>query len=220
MKLIPGKIALEWAAKFLEENNSNHTPVVAIIPGGGASWGRMSYRKRWSTENFAKVAGALSAKGCFILAGGDNTERALCAKVMGKVKGACSIVTDLPIELYVALLSRCDLVLCNDGGPLHIAASMGVKTVSIFGPVDDKVYGPYPPDKRHRVVTASDVECRPCYRRFKVPECHNDSKCLRNIHVDEVKKACEDLLGIKRKAIEGPEGRQIREREQGAGGDR
>lgn len=197
MQLVPDAVALEWAGKFLKENGITNKPIVAIVPGGGASWGEMSYRKRWDVGNFSGVAEALSNKGCSILVAGDNTERNLCEQIIKKVKnGPYSVLTELPIEHYIAVLSLCDLVLCNDGGPLHIATAMGIKTVSLFGPVDDKVYGPYPVSDKHVVLKAFDVVCRPCYKKFRVPECKNNSACLRNISVEDVVEACENMLGF------------------------
>jgi len=90
------------------------------------------------------------------------------------------------IREMAELCRRCGLVICSEGGPLHIANSQGVKTISIFGPVDENVYGPYPKSEKHKVVT-SDADCRPCYKKFKLPECGN-KKCLEDISVEEVFK--------------------------------
>ena len=82
-----------------------------------------------------------------------------------------------------AMLRLADLAIMNDGGPLHMAVAVGAKTVSIFGPVDDRVYGPYPP-AGHKVV-AAPVACRPCYRRFRRAQCDHVS-CLKQIEVEDV----------------------------------
>ncbi len=199
MKLVPEGRALSWAEKFLADHNMKGRPIVAIVPGGGASWGEMSHWKRWDADNFAAAAEELSRKGCSILVAGDSTERSLCEKTANKVRNSPSCaVTELPISHYIAILSLCDMVLCNDGGPLHIASALGVKTVSIFGPVDDEVYGPYPVSEKHRVVKAFDVVCRPCYRKFRVPECRDNRACLRIISVEEVVAACGEVLGLGR----------------------
>ena len=41
-----------------------------------------------------------------------------------------------------ALLARCDLVVSNDNGPMHIAAAVGAPTVTIYGPTDPKAWNP------------------------------------------------------------------------------
>ncbi|MFH1046625.1 MAG: hypothetical protein V1727_06675, partial [Candidatus Omnitrophota bacterium] len=76
------------------------------------------------------------------------------------------------------------------------AVSQDVRTVSIFGPVDEQVYGPYPQGGRHIVVTRN-IPCRPCYRRFKVPECKLNRQCIRDITVDEVFAIIKPLAPMK-----------------------
>ena len=43
-----------------------------------------------------------------------------------------------------ALVKKADWVICNDSGPMHLAAALGVKVFAIFGPTDPRLYGPYP----------------------------------------------------------------------------
>ena len=43
-----------------------------------------------------------------------------------------------------ALIKRASWVICNDSGPLHLAAALGVSTFGIFGPTDPRLFGPYP----------------------------------------------------------------------------
>jgi ADP-heptose:LPS heptosyltransferase len=70
-----------------------------------------------------------------------------------------------------ALVRRADWVICNDSGPLHLAAALGVNTLGIFGPTDPRQFGPYPlgrltnhvvqaPVGDLRLLTARDVYAR------------------------------------------------------------
>ena len=70
-----------------------------------------------------------------------------------------------------ALVRRADWVICNDSGPLHLAAALGVKTLGVFGPTDPRLFGPYPlnsptnhvvqaPVGDLRLLTAKDVYAR------------------------------------------------------------
>jgi ADP-heptose:LPS heptosyltransferase len=81
-------------------------------------------------------------------------------------------------------MKRCKLVISNDGGMLQISVSQGVPTASIYGPTNEKVYGPYPKSEKHIVIT-SKIDCRPCYKKFKLPDCEH-KKCLEDISVEEV----------------------------------
>ncbi|MDP2136694.1 MAG: glycosyltransferase family 9 protein, partial [Candidatus Didemnitutus sp.] len=44
-----------------------------------------------------------------------------------------------------ALISNADWVVSNDSGAMQLAVALGVKTMSIFGPTDPRLTGPYPP---------------------------------------------------------------------------
>ncbi len=196
IRLVPDAGSLEWADAYLSENGTEAGPLVAVVPGGGASWGGQASRKRWAPEGFSRAADILAERGSRIALLGDPSEMGLCGDIAGGMKEKCVIVeNNLTLKRYIAMLSKCDLVLCNDGGPLHIAVGLGIRTVSIFGPVDDKVYGPYPVSDKHKVVTARDLPCRPCYNRFKLPECEYENRCLTGIDPETVARACIELLG-------------------------
>lgn len=174
-----------WAEDFLKaEGVMPGDKLIALVPGGGASWGKDADYKRWSSENYAKLADKVIEKGCAkIILIGDSFESKLCQDVAAKMTSSCiKVFGRATIGQFAALVSKCRLAIVNDGGPLHVAVGVGVGTVSIFGPVDEVVYGPYP-KSNHEVVTSS-VPCRPCYRRFHVADCKH-RKCLRSISVND-----------------------------------
>jgi ADP-heptose:LPS heptosyltransferase len=82
-------------------------------------------------------------------------------------------------------------MIVNDGGPLHVAVAAGVQTVSIFGPVDENVYGPYPIGSH--IVIKKEIACRPCYQRFRKAVCGHIS-CLSQITVEDVLERIEGVL--------------------------
>ncbi|MGD2278859.1 MAG: glycosyltransferase family 9 protein [Candidatus Omnitrophota bacterium] len=198
LQLVPDEEAREWASSYLSEHGAQGSSLAAVIPGGGASWGGDAFRKRWTPEGFSYVADILAGQGIALAVLGDVNEKDLCGSVAGKMKKRPPILENgLSLDKYIALLSACDLVLCNDGGPLHIAVALGVNTVSVFGPVDQKVYGPYPLSGKNKVITAHEVPCRPCYDRFKLPECEYENRCLTDIDPEVVAGACMEVLGKK-----------------------
>ena len=140
-------------------------------------------RRRWPAKKFAELADKINAKIVLIWGPG---EESLVKEIASLMKQKPLIAPATKIREMAELCKRCELVICSEGGPLHIANSQGVKTISIFGPVDEKVYGPYPKSEKNIVIT-SDVSCRPCYKKFKLPDCEH-KKCLEDISVDEVFK--------------------------------
>ena len=113
--------------------------------------------------------------------------------LLGTVPIFLDLTGKLNLKELAAVINESKLLICNDGGPLHMAAALGVKTVSVFGPVDEAVYGPYPPDAKH-VVVKKDLPCRPCYKDFRFTGCVNNRRCLEGITVDEVYGQIKGLL--------------------------
>lgn len=160
--------------------------LIGIAPGGGMSFGKKNQdRRRWPAKKFAELSDKIIEKfnAKVILMWGPGEEN-LVNEIASLMKEKPLIAPRTKIREMAELCRRCKLVICSEGGPLHIANSQLVRTISIFGPVDEKVYGPYPKNERNRVIT-SGLECRPCYKKFKLPECEH-KKCLEDISVDEV----------------------------------
>jgi lipopolysaccharide heptosyltransferase II len=170
--------------------------VIGIAPGAGASWGKDAYIKHWPAVKFAQLADKLindfNAK---IIVLGDESERHIADTVLENMRNKTvdlSGKTDL--EELTAVMHNLALLITNDGGPLHMAVALGVKTISIFGPVDESVYGPYPPCERHMVVRNKDIHCRPCYKNFRLPPCLSNRRCIEDISVEDVFEAVRRLL--------------------------
>jgi heptosyltransferase-2 len=94
----------------------------------------------------------------------------------------------LDFRSFLAVLSRCRLLVCNDSGPMHLANLLNVPVVAVFGPQRPQWFGPRGP--HDRVVIHPEFSCRPCsdYCIFDQPY------CLRTISCDEVCDAIKDFL--------------------------
>ena len=188
--------SLDWADRFLQEKGlCGEKPVIGMIPGCGASWGQDARYRRWNKEKFAELADVLAERRkAKIILLGDEKEKDLCRDISCMAKsGVINCCGETSLSNLSAIMKRCDLVITNDGGPLHMAVALDVPTVSIFGPVDEKIYGPYPVSEKHEVISAKGISCRPCYRRFKYKRCET-TKCLDSIAVCDIAAAAEKLL--------------------------
>jgi heptosyltransferase-2 len=87
---------------------------------------------------------------------------------------------------FAAMLKRCDVVVTNDSGPMHLAGAVGSKVVAIFGSTSPEATSPL---GRHRIIWKK-ADCSPCFER----ECPIDFKCMTSITTDEVYSAVKDLL--------------------------
>ena len=193
MELGVGREDAEWAESFLSRRGLRRGDIlVGMAPGGGSSWGGDAFRKRWPKDRFARVADRLSGEYTVILLG-SREERDICDYIYNASgKRPLNLCGRTALGRFAAVLKRCRLLITNDGGPLHMASALGVRTVSIFGPVDEKVYGPYPPSEKHTIIT-SGVGCRPCYKDFRYPLCQNRI-CLDSIEPSTVIEAARRIL--------------------------
>jgi len=169
--------------------------LIGIAPGAGGSWGKDASYKHWPALKFAQVADRLvdNFKAKVILFG-DESENPIADVIANAMRNKpVDLVGKISLELLPAAIKKCGLFISNDGGPMHMAVALGVKTVSVFGPVDEVVYGPYP-DRRNHAVLIWNGACRPCYKNFRVPVCERDKECLKAISVEEVYKVAERLL--------------------------
>lgn len=187
---------LKWAEGFLcKQGIGADDLLVAIIPGAGASWGKDAYLKHWPAQNFARLCDKIieNYKAKIIILGA-LSEQKIAQEVKNNMRyEALDLSGKTQTGEFAALLSKVKLAITNDGGPMHMAAALGVKTVSVFGPVDEKVYGPYPPSPNHLVLKRA-LSCRPCYRNFRFPGCANNRRCIEDISVEEVYQAARSLM--------------------------
>ena len=179
------------AASGIEENDL----VIGIAPGAGGSWGKDAVYKHWPTLKFAQASDRLAAEfKAKIVILGDESEHKIAEVMTHVMRNKPIDLTGMTgLEILPAVIKNCNMLITNDGGPMHLAVALGVKTVSIFGPVSELVYGPFPPSSQH-VVLKWDIACRPCYNNFRLPSCDKDRECLKSVSVDAVFESASRLL--------------------------
>jgi heptosyltransferase-2 len=164
---------------------ANEDLVVGIHPGAGSAI------REWGDDRFAEVGRlAVERFNARILWFTDP------AKPKPVPANVDAIRLALPLVQMMAVLSRCQLFICNDSGPMHVAAALKVPVVAVFGPQRPEWFGPY--GEGHRVVIRRDMWCRPCGDQCRWKEPY----CLRLICVEQVMEAvratleCPELISI------------------------
>lgn len=138
----------------------------------GARWPT----KIWPPERFGKVASMLPLKTVVV---GSPSESCLAEEVVRSSQGkALSIAGKTGLKELAAVIGRARFMLCNDSGPMHIAAAMGVPVFAIFGPTDHLKTGPY--GEGHTIIR-NNVSCSPCRKR----RC-NDGRCMIDLKAETV----------------------------------
>ena len=96
----------------------------------------------------------------------------------------------------VALMCRARLMVCNDSGPMHIAAALGVETLSLFGPTDRRQFAPFGPG--HLVLIRDICPHRPCFDHCRFPEPY----CMTRLLPAEIWPEAEAWLRARLRAME------------------
>lgn len=160
-------------------------PVVGLNPG--AAWGAS---KRWLPERFAEVGDLFAREGgAKITLFGSPEEIPLAQKIaLGMKQPPLILAGKDNLKILPALLSRCNLFITNDTGPMHIAASQGVPLVVIFGPTDPRQTAHYLGGIK---IISKELQCAPCFKR-ECPYKHHE--CMVGITAAEVFAAGAELL--------------------------
>lgn len=193
--VVPEAARLEADAIWKRAGFRPEDRIVAVAPGGGRTWGANAKYKQWDAGRFGEVAATLAADAhTKTLVLGDREEAPLLDQARSAVKaGSCAILAGERIDTVAACLVRCRALVANDGGLLHLANALGVRTVSLYGPVDEGVYGPFWDDVPREVLTEA-VGCRPCYKDFRFPPCTHDRQCLDRLPVSRVVEAAKKIV--------------------------
>jgi len=124
-------------------------PILAIAPG--ANW----VGKAWPAERFAETAtrllrhdGPMSDGRLLILGGNEDREAGQALKLAVSRDRILAYPGQLDLLTSYACLKRARLFIGNDSGAMHMAAAAGAPTLGLFGPSDDRRYGPWGPKAR------------------------------------------------------------------------
>jgi len=109
--------------------------LMVIQPGSGGM------KKCWHLDNFLAVARELDSRGIEILflLGPAELDRFGDEKIK-KISSIVRCLSNLSLTRVLGLLSCVDGFIGNDSGITHLAAAMGIKTYSIYGPTNPAVY--------------------------------------------------------------------------------
>jgi len=129
-----------WAAgEWRTWGLADDTPVVGVNLGGRGL-------KRWPRERFLEVA-ARTARELpvrVVVFVGPEEESEL-ARIRALLPADVVIAPPVSARRFAALLARCRLVVTADTGPMHLAAAIGVPTITVFVAVSGRFYEPLGP---------------------------------------------------------------------------
>jgi len=153
-------------------------PLIVFHPGV-SHYGRI---KQWRVENYLRLMEMLESD-CdplMILSFGPQESESV------KFFKSSNFVYPLPrlfsLKELMALLSKADLVISCDTGPLHLATALMKPLVGIYGPKSPKIYGPY---FSGSVASSQSCSCVPCNLRV-CPHKKEISPCMDDLSPEDV----------------------------------
>ncbi|MFO7568625.1 MAG: glycosyltransferase family 9 protein [Smithellaceae bacterium] len=146
---------------------------IGIHPGSSLN----GVSRRWPVQRFAELINKISGQWeCQIHLFGGYAEKSEIDKLLdimgGKIHGTC---INQSLVVFAAGLAEMDLLLCNNSGPMHVAAELNVSTISINGPTARNFY-PVKKGNDHLALHA-DLPCIGCN---DTNSCEIRIACLKN----------------------------------------
>ena len=157
-------------------------PMIGLAPG--AAYGQA---KQWPPDRVAALIARLVREHravCLILGATHDQpasraiESALRVLAPDALARTIDLVGRTSLGALTGVTARCDVLISNDSGAMHVAAALGRPVVAIFGPTNERATRPI---GAHDVIT-EPVFCRPCMLR----DCPIDHRCMKRITVDRV----------------------------------
>ena len=160
---------------------TDDAPILGLCPG--AEYGPA---KRW--PHYAALAVDYLARGWRVWLFGSDKDQAVTEAISRAAPGCEDLAGRTRLAQAIDLLARCDAVVSNDSGLMHVAAALGRPLVAIYGSSDP---GFTPPLTDRAEIVRRGLECSPCFERV-CPLGH--TLCLNDITPADVDDAVTRLL--------------------------
>lgn len=176
----------KWVEDIFRKENIKPTDKLVVLNPAASDNSKM-----WPAERYAAVGEKLAKESYKIVILGGPGDREIAQQVMSRMQSPfINMVGNNNISQAASLLKRCSLFISTDTGPMHIAASVGVPIVAIFGRNQPGLSAVrWGPANKNSRVLHKDVGCDECLAH----NCKKGFLCLKAITVEDVLAAAESL---------------------------
>lgn len=187
MDLNLSKSDLNKAESVWKKNSLKNKKVICVIPGGGSNPGESTGVRNWPIYRYIGLIEKLITKKYSVILIGGKSDQKLSNILTENIKNKniIDLTGKLKLKESAAVISKCNYVVCNDSGPMHLAACVNDNIISLFGSTNPKRKAPLL--KNSHTIWKGQRDYEPEYELFgKIP---------RKKAIDSIKKiTAEDVL--------------------------
>ncbi len=177
--------AKRFANEYFEKTFLKNDFVVGICPTGG--W----ESKKCAPEKFAEIASGViqkyNARILILWGKSDENDATMIHSLLG-AKSVLAPVTS--IQELSALISKCNLLIANDSGPMHIATALETPVLGLFGPTNPINHGPY--GEKNDFIQLTELDCITCNLLI----CPKNHECFNNLPINLILNKIDNLISI------------------------
>ncbi len=181
-------LARQQAKVLLTEHGIKNEDEYCVIHSG-----TKKIYDQWQYEKFARLVETIPDKYGFkvVLTCGPG-EESQAESVVKQVRGRQMTYLQTGLQELGAITQGAKFALCHNGGYMHMASALGTPVVALFGVVNPRIWKPL---GLKDVVIYKNIECSPCNKQTRKPECYEgDAECKRVITEEDVLEAVERIL--------------------------
>ena len=169
--------------KLVQAGGDLLRPYLIVHPGASAA------SRRYPAQRFGVAAQSVNdATGCQVVFTGGADDASLIGLAQAHMAApGVSLAGQLSLGELAALIAGAQVIVCNNTGPVHIAAALGTPVAVLYA----LTHPQHTPWKVPSHVLNHDVPCRNCLDSV-CPERHHD--CLERVQPDVVAHAALDLM--------------------------
>ncbi len=172
-----------FAAEYFKTKFLDKDFVIGISPSGG--W----ESKKCEPIKFAEIADncvyKYNARILILWGPGDKKEALEIQKLM---KNKSYFAPDSSVLQMASMLSKCSIVIANDSGPMHISTAVGTPVLSLHGPTNPRLQGPY--GDKHEWLRLEELDCIEC----NLLVCPKEHECFMDLPIERVMEKVDNLI--------------------------
>lgn len=160
--------------------------LAAIAPG--SVWKTKIYPE----DYYCEIIKFLHSKNFEVVLIGGKTDLEICERILSKFEKGVAVSADkFSIVESIELLRNCEILICNDSAPTHMAMCADIPIVTIYCSTIPS-FGFYPYNKKSSFISFDELDCKPCgihgYNKCPLNTFDCGNKLLPNMVIEKLEE--------------------------------